>query len=99
MTKFLLSAAALAAVFATPAIAADQPAKHSFTRDGETYVYTIAEKTHGVELNGRSFPWGGDFHLFVRGDRIEGDSNGFQVSFKVPNAQASIAPTTDVASR
>lgn len=99
MTKFLLSAAALAVAFATPAIAADQSAQHSFTRDGETYVYTAVAKANHVVLTGRSFPSGGEFHLVVHGNRIEGDSDGWQVAFKVPNAQAKITPTAAVASR
>ena len=99
MTKTLLSAAALAVAIATPAIASDRPAQHSFTRDGETYVYTAVAKANHVVLSGRSFPSGGEFHLVVQGDRINGDSDGVRIDFKVPNAQAMLAPMAAVASR
>lgn len=99
MTKTLLSAAALAAAFASPAIAANLPAQHSFTRDGETYVYTAVARAHRVVLSGRSFPSGGDFHLVVQGNRIDGVSGGMPVAFKVPNAQARITPMAVVATR
>jgi hypothetical protein len=97
VTKFLFSAAALVAAFATPAIAADQPTGHRFTRDGETYFYTAVAKANRVVLSGRSFPSGSQFHLVVQGNRINGDADGVPVDFKVPNAQAMITPMAVVA--
>jgi opacity protein-like surface antigen len=99
MTKKLFAAAALVAVLATPAIAADTPAEHSFQRDGETYVYTTVLKADRVILSGRRYPMGGAFELTVRGDHITGVSNGYPVSFTVPGAQAKITPPAQLAAR
>jgi hypothetical protein len=95
VTKLLFSAAALLVTLATPAIAADQPAKHSFTRDGQTYVYTVATQGDRLVLRGHSYPFGGEFHLVVYGNRVDGVSGGMPVDLKVPNAQARIMATAD----
>ena len=91
MTKTLL-AAALVISLAAPAFAADKPAEKTFTRDGETYVYTSVAKTNRVVITGTSYPDGGSFELVVRGDNVSGISGGVPVSFTVKGAQAKLMP-------
>lgn len=86
MTK-LLTAAALIATLAAPAFAKDTAEQHSFTRDGETYVYTTAVKGDATILSGRSSS-GRDFRLTVRNGRVYGKSGGVPVSFDVASANA-----------
>ena len=92
MTK-LLSAAALIAAIITPAIAnAGRAApEHTFTRDGETYVYTSTDQGGATLLVGRAYPSGRDFTLTVRGNRVNGYSGGVPVSFVVENRTISDA--------
>ena len=82
MTK-LLTAAALFATLATPAIAKDAANEHRFTRDGETFVYTARASGDATILSGRSGS-GRDFRLVVRNGRVTGKSGGVPVSFSVP---------------
>ncbi|GAA0306961.1 hypothetical protein GCM10009087_16170 [Sphingomonas oligophenolica] len=91
MTKTLL-AAALFASLAAPAFASDTPAERTFTRDGETYVYTTQIKTDRVVITGRSHPDGGPFELVVRGDSVTGFSGGIPVSFFMKGVQAKLMP-------
>ncbi|KQS01948.1 hypothetical protein ASG11_14115 [Sphingomonas sp. Leaf357] len=84
MTK-LLTAAALIATLAAPAFAKDVAAQRSFTRDGETYVYTAAVKGDATVLSGRSSS-GRDFRLTVRNGHVTGRSGGVPVSFDVDSA-------------
>ena len=88
MTKFLT--AAILAAIALPAVASAEAPKRSFTRDGETFVYTSAVKGDKTVLTGRAYPSGRDFSLTVRGDRVRGFSDGVPVSFKAePTARGS----------
>ena len=93
MFKTLLAAATAVAAISSPAFAKDAGPERSFTRDGQTYVYTVVSNGKRVVISGRHYPSGSDFELIVRGDRITGVSGGQPVSFKVPNAQAKLAPT------
>lgn len=86
MTK-LLTAAALLATLAAPAFAKDTADQRSFTRDGETYVYTAAVKGDATILSGRSSS-GHDFRLTVRDGHVTGRSGGVPVSFDVASANA-----------
>lgn len=88
--KNLLTAAALFVVAASPAFAAAPAQQHSFTRDGQTYIYTAVDKTDHVVLAGRRFPSGDTFDLVVRGDRVSGFSGGVPVAFSAPDAQQNV---------
>ncbi|QNA86748.1 hypothetical protein G4G27_03205 [Sphingomonas sp. So64.6b] len=97
MTKFVtvsLLIASLSVSLMTPAAAstADESSKRSFTRDGETYVYTATEKDDHLLLVGHSYPSGSSFRLVVRGDHVSGRAGGQPVSFVAK------APRTPVAS-
>lgn len=70
MTK-LFAAAALIAAIATPALAKNASEQKSFTRDGETFVYTATEKNDATILTGRSGS-GRDFRLVVRNGYVHG---------------------------
>lgn len=93
MTKTFLAAAALITALSAPAFAKDAAPQRKFTRDGQTYVYTLVTKANRVVISGRRYPSGGTFQLVVRGDQVSGFSNGQPVSFTVPNAQAKLMPT------
>jgi hypothetical protein len=94
MTKTLLIAATLFAAVASPALAdmpatatlapVETPAKQTFTRDGETYVYTTTQRTGYTLISGRSLTTGATFSLNVRGKRVSGVTNGKPVSFVMP---------------
>lgn len=88
MTKFLATALTAAILLPTAAVAGEAPAQKTFTRDGETYVYTAAPKGDGIVLTGRATPSGRDFHLTVRGNRVTGYSGGVPVSFVTESAPA-----------
>ena len=92
MTKTFLAAAALIAALSAPAFAKDAAPQRKFTRDGQTYVYTMVTKANRVVISGRRHPGGDRFQLVVRGDQVSGFSNGGPVSFTVPNAQAKLMP-------
>ena len=89
MTKIFLTAA-LVASLATPAFAGDKPVEKSFSRDGNTYVYTTTAKPDRVVISGRRSPEGSAFQLIVRGDQVTGVSGGEPVSFTYKNAQAKL---------
>ena len=91
MTKTLL-AVALIASLAAPAFAGDKSAQKTFTRDGETYVYTSVAKANRVVISGTAYPEGSSFELVVRGDTVSGVSGGVPVSFTVKDAQAQLMP-------
>ncbi len=88
MLKFAL-ATVVALTATTAAVAAD--AEHSFTRNGQTYVYTAVDKGDSVVLSGRQLASGSAFHLVVRGDTITGQSDGVPVSFRKEGAQAAVS--------
>ena len=91
MTKFFTAALLAAIIIPTAASAEDAP-KRSFTRDGETFVYTSAVKGDKTVLTGRAYPSGRDFALTVRGNRVRGFSGGVPVSFVANTATVSGAP-------
>lgn len=93
MTKTLLAAAALIVAISAPAFAKDEAPQRKFTRDGQTYVYTMVTKAKRIVISGRRYPSGSAFELIVKGDQVSGVSDGEPVSFTVPNAQAKLAPT------
>lgn len=96
MTKLLTAAAALATLLApAAAFAADSDGARSFTRDGETYVYTTTQKKDRTILTGHRLPSGTPFALTVRGRNVSGIANGVSVNFPVPAARAA---TREVAS-
>lgn len=90
MFKTIFAATALLAA-ATPAFAADAPAR-TFSRDGETYTYTTVNKGKYVLISGRAVS-GATFQLEVRGDHVTGFSGGVPVSFNVPHAQDKLSKT------
>ncbi|MDB5709178.1 MAG: hypothetical protein JWL96_1248 [Sphingomonas bacterium] len=99
MTKTLFASAALLLAAAIPAFADEAPAQVSFKRDGETYVYTKVQKADRVILTGHRYPSGVAFDLTVRGDWVTGISDGVPVSFTMPNAQAKVNLSPEVAAR
>ena len=90
MTKLFLPIALLATL-ATPAFAADKPVEKSFSRDGQTFVYTTTAKADSVVIAGRSYPEDSSFELVVRGDHVTGFTGGTPVSFTYKNAQAKLS--------
>jgi hypothetical protein len=94
MTKTFFAAAAMLAAISAPAFAKDAAPERKFTRDGQTYVYTMVTKANRVVISGRAYPSGSAFDLVVRGSLVTGVSGGQPVSFTVPNAQAKLTPTT-----
>jgi hypothetical protein len=92
LPKTLLAAAAMLATLSAPAFAKDAAPERKFTRDGQTYVYTMAVKANRVVISGRRYPSGSAFQFTVRGDQISGVSGGEPVSFTVKNAQAKLTP-------
>jgi hypothetical protein len=81
MTRLMFAAAALAVV-ATPAFAKEE--KGSFTRDGVTYNYRLADKGDYTVITGSAFPGSRNFRLVVRGNRVTGHNEGTPVAFTVP---------------
>lgn len=88
MNKFLTAAILAVITIPTVASAGEAPAKRSFTRDGETYIYTSTDKGDKTVLSGRSYPSGRDFSLTVRGNRVRGYAGGVPVSFVAENSTA-----------
>jgi uncharacterized protein YdeI (BOF family) len=82
MKKTLLAATLFAAV-STPALADTAP-QHTFTRDGDTYVYTTQQVADRTVISGHVLNSGDTFKLSVRGNRVTGFSGNRQVSFNVP---------------
>ena len=81
---FKIIAAAAAALTSTIGMAAD--GKQSFVHEGSTYVYTSTQDHGRQVIDGRRYPSGQKFHLFVRGDRVSGVSAGVPVAFKTNEA-------------
>lgn len=86
MNKTLLAATLFAAV-STPAFADTAP-QHTFTRDGDTYVYTTQQVADQTVISGRVLNTGDTFRLSVHGNRVSGVSGRREVSFEVPAASA-----------
>lgn len=86
--KKLIAILALATI---PSVAAAQaPASHRFTRDGETYVYTSSSKHSRQVIDGYNETTGGRFHLVVHDDMVSGSSGGRPVSFRMPASASPI---------
>ncbi|CAN5556754.1 hypothetical protein BH09PSE4_BH09PSE4_09620 [soil metagenome] len=85
--------------FSTAAHAAPE---RSFTRDGETFVYTATDLGDRVILAGHEVSSGTAFRLVVRGDNVTGMSGGVPVSFRKVGAQAAalvVAERTEISAR
>ena len=86
MTKFLFAAAAASlALLSTSAIAGER----SFTRDGVTYVYTVANKDGARVLEG-SASSGGRFRLVVKNGWVRGRVARTPVLFREPRRDAPV---------
>ena len=84
MRTFFVAAAALLTV--APIAAAAQPESHSFTRDGDTYVYITDLRADGTQvIRGRQIG-GASFRLIVAEGRVRGTAGGRPVSFAVAEA-------------
>lgn len=92
MLKSIVTAAVLLTATAAPALAAEP---ESFTRNGETFVYTKVSTNDQIILDGLNKTSGGSFHLVIAGGRVTGVSNGQPVSFVMPAGKAS----TQIAAR
>jgi hypothetical protein len=79
MIKFFIPALTIFA-FATPAFA-DKTAPVTFSRNGETYEYTVAEKPGVKIIEGTVLTTGETFVLRVANGRVTGDVAGRDVSF------------------
>lgn len=87
----LVTLLALAAV-ALPAASLARGAEQRFTRNGVTYVYTVAPAKGGRQIvEGRRLPSGSAFRLVVSGNRVDGVSGGQPVAFRVPATATQIA--------
>ena len=82
MTRFIIAAAAVSVALAGPAFAGDKQ-KRTFTRDGVTYTYTSTKTDDATVLEGRAHPYGGNFRLVVKGDKVTGHAGNDRVSFRV----------------
>lgn len=87
MNKTLLLAATLFAAVSTPALADTAP-QRTFTRDGDTYVYTTQQIANHTVISGRVLNTGDTFRLSVRGNRVTGFSGRREVAFDVPTSSA-----------
>lgn len=83
MTKTLLLAASIFAAIATPALAETSP-QHTFTRDGDTYVYTTRQVAGHTVISGRVVNTGDTFKLNVLGNRVTGVLGQRDLAFAVP---------------
>ncbi len=83
MSKFLFPAVAALTLSAPAAFASE----HSFTRDGITYTYTIADKDGRQVIEGAANK-GDKFRLTVRNGWVDGYVNQTRVSFRAPKAKA-----------
>ena len=81
MTRTFYAAAAALMTLASPALAEE----HSFKQDGVTYVYTVTPRKDFRIIQGSTSD-GSEFRFTVRGERVEGDVDGHQISFRTPKA-------------
>jgi hypothetical protein len=86
MKKTLL-AATLFALLSTPALAETAP-QHTFTRDGDTYVYTTRQIANRTVISGRVLNTGDRFEFDVRGKHVTGFTSRSEVAFDVPSTDA-----------
>lgn len=84
MRTFFVAAAAFLTL--APIAAAAQPESHSFTRDGDTYVFVTDTRADGAQvIRGRQVG-GASFRLVVADGRVRGTAGGRPVSFRVGEA-------------
>lgn len=88
--RMLSIIAATATIFTAVPALAETDRESSFTYEGRTYVYTVAQKGDAQYITGRSYPEGGSFALRVRDGKVKGTSNGSSVRFDVADAQGAI---------
>lgn len=87
MSKFYKLLAMLSVT--VPAALLAQPTEQRFTRNGQTYVYTVSTDAQGRRvLDGRRLPSGSAFHLVVANGHVDGISGGQPVAFRVPAKRA-----------
>jgi len=84
MIKFIVPALSLLIV-ATPALADDR-VPTTFTRDGETYQYTVKEEKNATYITGIVTSTGEHFSLKVAKGEVVGDFSGNPVSFTTAEA-------------
>jgi hypothetical protein len=83
MTKFVSVLLSTVLVSSFSAAVAAEPAS-SFSRDGETYSYVIAEKNNVTVINGKVLSTGQPFTLRVRNGHVAGFVGTSLVSFDLP---------------
>ena len=90
----LVTILALAAI-ALPSGVSARGTEQRFTRNGVTYIYTVAPARGGRQvIEGRRLPSGSAFRLVVTGNRVDGTSGGQPVAFQLP-----VSTATQVAAR
>ncbi|WP_052134874.1 hypothetical protein [Sphingomonas sp. 37zxx] len=90
------AAAIAATLIAAPALA-DDVRQDQFTRDGQTYAYTIEQKDEATVLTGRTMPQGDNFRFVVRGRSVRGNVEGRPVNFRI--AKPLVAAPVQTAAR
>ena len=85
--RMLSVIAATATIFTAVPALAETGGESSFTHEGRTYVYKVADKGTARYITGRSYPHGGSFALRVRDGKVDGTSNGTPVRFDVAEAR------------
>ena len=80
VATILIAVSAMIPTFA----AAENVPMHRFTRDGQSYVFTVVNQRARQVIDGHSETDGSRFHLIVRDGMVSGMANGQQVSFRVP---------------
>lgn len=76
-------AAAIAAMLIAAPAFADEVRQDQFTRDGQTYAYTIERQEDATVLSGRTLPQGDNFRFVVRGRSVRGNVEGRPVNFRI----------------
>ena len=75
-------ALAIFSAFAAPAMA------ESFTRDGDTYDYTVSSMGEATIIDGSVRATGEEFHLKVSGMRVSGRFGASPVSYRIKQEEA-----------
>jgi hypothetical protein len=88
--KTILTLGLLASIGAVPAMA------ESFTRDGETYNYSVKSAGEYYIISGKAASTGKSFYLRVKGEQVSGTFGASPVHFRMPAAAES---TTVLASK
>lgn len=90
MRKILPFLALAAAML--PSVIQARGTEQRFTRDGVTYVYTVATSANGNRIvEGHRLPGGSAFRLVISNGHVDGVSGGQPVSFPAPRAVAPLA--------